>query len=234
MKRAVLDELLAARRTKKPVALVTVLDSGSQATVYSDTTVSATAVGAETVRAAQRALREDRSGTAETENGTVFIHVFVPPRRMLIVGAVHIAQALAPMAGLAGYEVTVIDPRRAFATDERFPFVSVLKEWPDRALERLAPDSRTAIVTLTHDPKLDEPALKLALESQAFYIGALGGNKTQAARRQRLAKSGFSEKILSRIHGPAGLHVGAKTPGEIAISIMAQLTQVLRQQDIAS
>jgi xanthine dehydrogenase accessory factor len=230
MKRAILDELLTARSAKNPVALTTVLESGNQAIVYPNEDPATTVVGAAALREAQRALREDRSGTVETENGTVFIHVFVPPRRLFIIGAVHIAQALAPMAALAGYEVTVVDPRRAFATDKRFPFVNVITEWPDRALERLAPDSRTAIVALTHDPKLDEPALRVALQSDAFYVGALGSKKTQAARLERLAQSGLSEQALSRIHGPAGLPLGARTAGEIALSIMAELTQVLRQQ----
>ncbi|MFQ6022171.1 MAG: XdhC family protein [Acidiferrobacterales bacterium] len=231
MKRAILDELLAARRNKKPVALVTILASGNQVVVYPDTDP---ATGVKTTSAARDALHTDRSGVIETEHGTAFIHVFVPPRRMFIIGAVHIAQVLAPMAALAGYEVTVIDPRRAFATETRFPSVSVIKEWPDRALERLVPDNRTAIVALTHDTKLDEPALKMALQSDTFYIGALGSKKTQAARRERLAKNGFSEQALSRIRGPAGLDIGAKTPGEIAISIMAELTQILRQQNTVS
>jgi len=229
MKYAILTELLAARSAKKPVALVTMIESGNQAIVYPSEDAATTAVGARALSETQRALREDRTGIVETEDGTVFVHVFVPPRRLFIIGAVHIAQALAPMAGLAGYEVTVIDPRRAFATDKRFPFINVIKEWPDRALERLVPDSRTAVVALTHDPKLDQPALSVALKSKAFYIGALGSKKTQAARVARLAKAGFTDETLSRIHGPAGLSLGAKTPGEIAISIMAQLTQVLRQ-----
>lgn len=231
MKRAILDELVTARSAKKPHALITVLASGDQAIVYPDTDTTTAAVDPEAANAARSALHEDRSGTIETKHGTVFIHVFAPPRRLFIVGAVHIAQALAPMAELAGYEVTVIDPRRAFATSERFPSVNVIIDWPDRALEQLVPDSQTAIVTLTHDPKLDEPALKAALQSDAFYIGALGSKKTQAERRERLTRSGLSEQALARIHGPTGLRIGAKTPGEIAISIIGELTQVLRKSE---
>ncbi len=228
MKRATLDELVAARSAEKPVALATVLESGVQAVIYADTPPDTVPIGAVAVSAAQRALLDDRSVTVETEDSTLFVHVYSPPRRMFIVGAVHIAQALVPMAGLAGYAVTVIDPRRAFATDERFPFAKVVKEWPDKALERLAPDKRSAIITLTHDPKLDEPTLRVALKSEAFYIGALGSKKTQAARRERLAQAGFTEQTLLRLHGPVGLPIGARTPGEIAIAIMAEITQTLR------
>ncbi|MFQ5757269.1 MAG: XdhC family protein [Acidiferrobacterales bacterium] len=230
MKRAILAELFTACRDQKPAALVTVLASGQQTVVYPHTDPASTALAATTAHAAQEALRKDRSGVVETADGSLFIHVLAPPPRMLIVGAVHIAQALAPMADLAGYEVTVIDPRRAFATAERFPSCNLVTEWPERALPRLAPDRRTAIVTLTHDQKLDEPALRLALQSDAFYIGALGSKKTQAARRERLTHSGLNEHALVRIHGPAGLDVGAKTPAEIAISIMAEVTQALRQR----
>ncbi len=228
MNHAIFEELLASRRARRPVALVTLLASGTQALVYDEDSATP-GLDDELVATARQALAADHCCTVSRTAGDAFVHVFAPPRRLLIVGAVHIAQALAPMALLAGYEVTVIDPRRAFATDSRFPSVQVIAEWPDRALHRLAPDRRTAIVTLTHDAKLDEPALKAALASKAFYIGALGSKKTQAARRERLLKSGLSEQSLARIHGPAGLSLGAATPPEIALSILAQLTQVLRQ-----
>lgn len=153
-----------------------------------------------------------------------FILVRNPPPRVLIVGAVHITQALAPMAALAGYEVTVIDPRGAFATVDRFPGVALSDDWPDDAVKGLRPDLRTAVVTLTHDPKLDDPALIAALQSDAFYIGALGSRKTHAARLERLGAAGFDAAALARIHGPAGLAIGAKSPAEIAISVLAQLT----------
>jgi xanthine dehydrogenase accessory factor len=226
VRRAVLEELLAARDARKPVALVTYLQSSKEILVYGDTGVQSAGVEPALRERVQQAFDQDRSDVVETPAGSVFIDVFLPPRRMFIVGAVHIAQALAPMAMLAGYEVFVIDPRRAFASSARFPAVNIVTEWPDRALRRLQPDRRTAIITLTHDAKLDEPALQSALQSEAFYIGALGSRKTQALRRERLVKSGFGEQQLARIHGPAGLALGARTPGEIAVSIMAEVTQV--------
>lgn len=230
MKRALLQELLAMREAKKPAALITMLESGAQALVSAETRGPLIDIDGVALEAARTALRHDRSGTVDLPSGAAFVQVFMPPRRMFIIGAVHIAQTLAPMAMLSGYEVVVIDPRRAFATDQRFPTVKVIKEWPDRALQRLMPDRQSAIVALTHDPKLDEPALRTALQTDAFYIGALGSKKTQADRRDRLRASGFDEQALARIHGPIGLNVGAKTPAEIAISIMGEVTQVLRQE----
>jgi xanthine dehydrogenase accessory factor len=230
MKRALLQELLTMREARKPVALVTMLESGAQALVSAETRGPLTGIDEAALEAAHTALRLDRSGTVAIPSGEAFVQVFMPPRRMFIIGAVHIAQTLVPMAMLSGYEVAVIDPRRAFATDERFPSVEVVKEWPDRALQRLMPDRQSAIIALTHDPKLDEPALRTALQTDAFYIGALGSKKTQADRRERLRASGFDERALARIHGPIGLNVGAKTPAEIAISIMGEVTQVLRQE----
>jgi xanthine dehydrogenase accessory factor len=150
-----------------------------------------------------------------------------------VVGAVHIAQALAPMAALAGYEVTVIDPRQAFATESRFPGVRLVTEWPDEALGALRPNRRTAVVTLTHDPKLDDPALEVALRSDAFYIGALGSTRTQAKRLHRLQELGFNQEQLGRIHGPIGLKLGGRAPAEIAIAILAEATQVLHQGEAA-
>jgi len=142
---------------------------------------------------------------------------------------VHIAQALVAMAQLAGYAVTVVDPRRAFASDARFPAVSLRHDWPDEAMRELAPDRRTAVVTLTHDPKIDDPALEGALASEAFYIAALGSKRTHGARVERLAQLGFTETQIARVHGPAGLALGAVSPAEIAISVMAEMTSVLRR-----
>ncbi len=230
MRRALLQELLAMREAKKPAALITMLESGAQALVSAETRGPLHDVDEATLEAARTALRLDRSGTVDTPSGEAFVQVFMPPRRMFIIGAVHITQTLVPMAMLSGYEVAVIDPRRAFATDERFPSVEVIKEWPDRALQRLMPDRQSAIIALTHDPKLDEPALRTALRTDAFYIGALGSKKTQADRRERLRAAGFDDQALARIHGPIGLNVSAKTPAEIAISIMGEVTQVLRQE----
>jgi xanthine dehydrogenase accessory factor len=173
-------------------------------------------------------ISEDLSGRLPEPNGDLFAQVFNPSARLIVIGAVHISQALAPMAALAGYAVTVIDPRRAFATDERFPGVTLLNEWPDDGLEALKPDRRTAVVTLTHDPKLDDAALSVALKSQCFYVGSLGSRKTHQARLNRLKRLGFSEAELARIHGPVGLSIGALTPAEIAVSILGQITQVRR------
>jgi xanthine dehydrogenase accessory factor len=158
-----------------------------------------------------------------------FLQPWNPPLRMLVVGAVHIAQPLVAMATLAEYAVTIVDPRQAFATQERFPGVALSGDWPDQALRALAPDARTAVVVLTHDPKLDDPALAVAVRSPAFYVGALGSRKTHAARLERLRAHGLSEPELARIHAPVGLDVGARSPAEIAVSILAQVTERLRK-----
>jgi xanthine dehydrogenase accessory factor len=158
----------------------------------------------------------------------IFLQVHVPPPRLIVVGAVHIAQALVPMAAMTGYDVAVVDPRRAFGSDARFPNVQVFGDWPDEALAKLAPDRGTAVVTLTHDPKLDDPALGAALKSDCFYVGALGSKRTHEKRLARLGEMGFGPADFARIHGPVGLSIGARSPSEIAISIMAQITQVRR------
>ncbi len=230
MKRRTLDEILAARAEKRPVALITDLDSGLQGVVFPDEYFGDLDPGREALQAARDALRHDRSGRLEAVDGTLFAQVFNPPARLILVGAVHISQPLAPMAALAGYAVAVVDPRRAFATDQRFPGVTMIDDWPDDALAALAPDRRTAVVTLTHDPKLDDPALQAALRSEAFYIGALGSRRTHAARLERLRQAGFDDGQLERIHGPVGLGIGARSPAEIAVSILAQITQVLHRQ----
>jgi len=182
------------------------------------------------LQAARAAALADKSQVFEADGKRLFLQVFNPPLRMIVVGAVHISQALVPMAQIAGYDVTVVDPRRAFGSNFRFPGVTLSNDWPDAALESLAPDRRTAIVTLTHDPKLDDPALNVALRSSAFYIGSLGSRKTHAARLARLSAAGFDETAQARIDGPIGLSIGAKSPAEIAISILAKVTQALRQE----
>jgi len=229
MKRAHLDALLDARTSKIPVALATRLEDGAKALIYADRTDGDPGLADAVAEPAREALRHDRSASVDTDAGPVFVQAFNPPLRLILVGAVHISQSLAPMAGLAGYQVTVVDPRRAFATEIRFPGLEVTTEWPDEALTRLGPDRRTAVVTLTHDPKLDDPALTVALRSEAFYIGSLGSNKTHRARLERLDSAGFAESECARIHGPVGLSIGAKSPAEIAVSIMAEITQVLHK-----
>ena len=228
MKRAFLDRALAASHGGTAAALATNLKSGRQAFIEGDKTEGDLALDAGALAGVRAALRDDRNTTLETAEGPVFVEVFNPPLRLIVVGAVHIGQPLARIAALAGYGVTVVDPRSAFATGERFPGVTLSTEWPDEILPRLKPDRRTAIVTLTHDPKIDDPALAAALKSQAFYIGALGSKKTHAARSHRLQKAGFSEAEIARIHGPVGLAIGALTPAEIAVSILAEITQTLR------
>ncbi|MBK6468620.1 MAG: XdhC family protein [Rhodobacter sp.] len=171
-------------------------------------------------------FRADRSGMEEDGR---FLAIHNPPLRMIVIGAVHIAQALLPMARLAGYDPVLIDPRDAFGSDLRFPGETILDDWPDEALGALAPDARTAIVTLTHDPKLDDPAIAVALRSGCFYLGCLGSKKTHAKRLERLQAAGFTAEDIARIHAPVGLDIGARSPAEIALSILAQVTQTLRQ-----
>ena len=230
MKSATLEELLRHREAKSPVVLATNLNTGEERLVRPGDLDGGNSLDPAVAEAAADAFRSDRSRTVETGDGPVFLHVFNPPLRMIVVGAVHIAQPLARMAALAGYDVTVVDPRAAFATDERFPDVTLLTDWPDDALTTLAPDARTAVVTLTHDPKLDDPALEVALRSPAFYVGSLGSKRTHAARLRRLTEAGFGDDDLDRINGPVGLAIGARSPAEIAVSILAQVTQALRRE----
>jgi xanthine dehydrogenase accessory factor len=225
-----LRALNAARARKERVCLVRLLDAGGAAALVAEGRPVAgdAPLPADLLQAVEAAHRRDRSEAVDSTAGRAFLQVFNPPLRMVVVGAVHIAQALVPMAALAGYAVTVVDPRRAFATDERFPDVAVSTDWPDEAVEALAPDRRTAVVTLTHDPKLDDPALLAALRSEAFYIGALGSRRTHAKRLERLRGEGADEAALARIRGPAGLPIGAVSPAEIAVSVLAQVTEALR------
>ena len=170
-----------------------------------------------------------KSGIAEVGGARYFLNVHLPPPRLVITGAVHISQALAPMARIAGYDVVIVDPRTAFASPERFPDVAVLAEWPDRVLPKLSLDPATAFVALTHDPKIDEPALEAALAAGCFYVGALGSKKTHAKRLERLRARGVADAALARIHAPIGLAIGAASPPEIAVSILAEITLRLRR-----
>jgi xanthine dehydrogenase accessory factor len=222
-----LAALNAARSEKRRVCLVRYLERGGEALVVDGRPVLGE-VPADVGDAVANALRRDQSLAADTSLGSTFLQVFNPPLRLVVIGAVHIAQALAPMASLAGYQVTVVDPRRAFATDSRFPDVTMTVDWPDEAMQALAPDRRTAVVALTHDPKLDDPGLDVALRSEAFYIAALGSRRTHAGRLERLAGLGHDAATLARIHGPAGLDIGAVSPAEIAVSVLAEMTRVLR------
>ncbi len=222
MQRAILQQLVADRAAGRPVVLATALDNGEQHLLYPGD-------GGDMDSACRAALRFDRADTHEIDGRRWLFNPWNPPLRMLLVGAVHIAQALVPLAVQTGFAVTVIDPRRAFATAERFPDVRLDTAWPDEALTSYEPDGRTAVVTLTHDPKLDDPALAAALRSEAFYIGSLGSRRTHAARCERLTDMGFAEGDLARIHAPVGLSIGARAPAEIAVSIVAEVISVLRQ-----
>ena len=178
--------------------------------------------------AATHALRSDRSGYADAEGEEWFLAVHNPPLRLVVVGGSHIAQPLVGMARLAGYDVTLVDPRDAFATPERFPGTEIWREWPDEAMRRHGLDARVAVVTLTHDPKLDDPAIFETLSSEAFYLGCLGSAKTHAKRIERLREQGVGEEAISRIHAPVGLDIGAKSPAEIALAVLAEITARLR------
>jgi xanthine dehydrogenase accessory factor len=230
MKAATLKALLKARLDKAATALVTDLESGAQALVVDGADSGDIKLGPALRRFVDDALTADRGITADLDGRRYFIQVFNPPRRLIIVGAVHIGQVFAPMAALAGYEVIVVDPRGAFATEARFPGVTLNSEWPDDALEALDIDKRTAVVTLTHDPKLDDPALKVALARDPFYIGALGSKKTHASRVERLTAAGIPAQAIERIHAPVGLDIGAVSPAEIAVSILAQMTAALHRK----
>jgi xanthine dehydrogenase accessory factor len=214
-----LDGLRAERAAKRPVVLSVDLDSGRRELVYASAASDA----------ALEVLRSDRCRTLEHADERLFLQPFNPPLRLVIVGAVHIAQPLARMAHESGYEVIVLDPRGAFAEPARFPEVTLSRAWPDEGLEALALDGRSAVVTLTHDPKLDDAALSIALRSPAFYVGSLGSRRTHASRLERLRGLGVPEDDLARIHGPVGLDIGARSPAEIAVSILAQITARLRE-----
>lgn len=231
MREKFLDAILLAGKESRSLALATDLASGRQLLFDREHSEGELELAADARAAVRAALEADRNGVIETAAGRVFVEVFSPPRRCFVVGAVHIAQPLVQMLALAEYHAIVVDPRESFSTAARFPGVELTTEWPDEALERLKPDHRSAVVTLTHDPKLDDPALAVALRSDCFYIGALGSRRTHAARLHRLAEMGFGEAELSRIHGPVGLAIGAVSPAEVAISILAQMTQVLRRGD---
>ncbi|HEY6100496.1 MAG TPA: XdhC family protein [Anaeromyxobacter sp.] len=226
MKKDLLARVLADVAAKKAVVVATDLASGEAFLLHPFEPGSG--VDPAVAEAAREAAERDESTKVERPGGAVFLRVFNPPVQVIIIGAVHIAQSLAPMVKLAGYEPVVVDPRRAFATEARFEGVPLVREWPDEALARLGLGRRTALVTMTHDPKIDDPALAAALRSDAFYVGSLGSKKTQAARRERLGAMGFSGAALDRIKGPVGLSIGARSPGEIAVSILSQLVHALR------
>lgn len=219
-----LGEILAAQAQQRPIALATRLADGAQSLCDGVTCSGALALRAEELIEVQALLTSGRSAPLAASQGTIFLRCYAPPAKLVLVGAVHIAQFLAPMAALAGFEVIVVDPRRAFASAARFPGITLLVEWPGPALARIGLDRRTAVVTLTHDPKLDDPALCAALQSPVFYIGALGSTRTHAKRIERLREHGLAGEA-ARIHAPVGLDLGGRAAAEIAVSALAQVIQ---------
>lgn len=222
MKKDILTAINDARRTGRAVVRATKLATGEDRLI--DPATDKSPLG----QAAASAARADTSGPANIEGENWFLAVFNPPLDLVVIGAVHVAQPLAAMASLTGFGVRIIDPRTAFATEARFPGVTLSHDWADEALAKSPLGPRSAIVALAHDPKLDDPGLIAALKSNCFYIGALGSKKTHAGRLQRLKVEGFSDQDLARIHGPIGLDIGARTPAEIGVAILAEITQALR------
>ena len=208
-----LADLVAARAARRPVAYITDTDHGKSRLA-----------GPDESHLAER-FRKDQSGM----EGSEYIAIHNPPLRMIVVGAVHIAQALLPMARMAGYDPILVDPRPAFGSEARFEGQKIIEDWPDEALAAIGLDTRTAVVTLTHDPKLDDPAIHAALGSDVFYLGCLGSKRTHAKRVARLREAGVAQERIDKIHAPVGLDIGGRGPGEIAVSIMAQITQTLRR-----
>lgn len=229
MRLDVLTALNAERGARRAAILVTVIEGDAQRLV------TRAGIEADPLKdVLRKRLHSGKSGMEETPEGRVFLTVHVPPPRMVITGAVHISQALVPIARIAGYDVTIIDPRTAFATPERFPDVSLFAEWPETVLPKLSIDHYTAFVALTHDPKIDDYALVQALTSGCFYVGALGSTKTHARRVERLRAQGVSDAAIARIHAPIGLDIGAVSPAEIAVAVMAEITAALRRPEAVS
>ncbi|MHA7839740.1 MAG: XdhC family protein [bacterium] len=228
MKRATLEAWIEARRARRPIVMLTWLESGRQRLVQDPDALESKALA----EAARQALATDRATSLQIGSETVFVQPDNPRVRLFIVGAVHVAQHLTALAIRLEADVTVIDPRTAFASPARFPGVELSHDWPDVALDAHSLDARSAVVTLSHDPKLDDPALDRALRSDAFYIGALGSRRTQASRRDRLRSLGFGAEAIDRVHGPVGLDLGARSPAEIALSIAAEMIGLLRGRSL--
>lgn len=222
-----LKKLNALRRERQAAILLTDLGDGRDRVIGEGDTVAG-ALG----DAVARAFRSGKSGVAEIDGRDFFLNVHLPAPRLVVIGAVHISQALAPMAKIAGFDLTIIDPRTAFASPERFPEVALHAEWPDEALARQPLDAYTALAALTHDPKIDDPALRAAFEAECFYIGALGSRKTHARRVERLIDAGVPGEALERIDAPIGLDIGAATPAEIAVAVLGAVIRALRTRGL--
>lgn len=222
-------QLNAARQARRAAVTVTELESGQNA-LY----VEGEAIDDGVAMAVESALRTGKSGLVEIAGRSVFINVYVPPPHIVVIGAVHISQALAGMARIAGFDLTIIDPRSAFATPERFGETKLIAEWPEDALKITPLDAYTALVAVTHDPKIDDLPIEAALNAGCFYVGALGSRKTHAARVERLGKRGVADAAIGRIHAPIGLDIRASSPAEIAVSILADIIRSLRTRDVSA
>jgi xanthine dehydrogenase accessory factor len=224
-----LTALNAERAARRAAAVVSDIEAGTSELVPAADLSRLPLAGTARGEAVARQLRLGRSAMVEIEGRRLFVAVHVPAVRLVVIGAVHISQALAPMARTLGLDMTVVDPRTAFATPERFPDVPVVADWPDDAAPVRGLDAWTALAALTHDPKIDDPALAAALRAGCFYIGALGSRKTHARRVERLAAAGFSTEQIGRIRAPIGLDIGAVSPAEIAVSVAAEIVAALRR-----
>jgi xanthine dehydrogenase accessory factor len=223
LKDETLNLILSEKNNRNTIIVATEINSGEQIIINEE---NDTDINNKILTAAKNNIIQGKSEVLEIESNKWFINITLPPLRLVTVGAVHIAQPLAEIATISGYEVIIIDPRAAFANNQRFPDIKIINEWPEVALNELAIDNRTAVVTLTHDPKLDDSALNAALKSKAFYIGSLGSKKTHKARVERLKIANFTKDEINRIHGPIGLAIGAKSPQEIAISIISEIITI--------
>lgn len=228
MDASLLAQLNEERRARRATILATELDSASSRLIR-----EGDALSGELVEAVARAFRSGKSGTVEADGKTLFLNVHLPPARLVVIGAVHISQTLAPMAALAGFDLEIIDPRTAFATEERFGGTTLFAEWPEEVLKRRPLDPWCALAAVTHDPKIDDYPLKAALEAGCFYVGALGSRKTHAKRLERLEEQGVDPALLDRIHAPIGLPIGAASPAEIAVATLAEIIEALRSRESA-
>lgn len=228
MDASLLAQLNEERRARRAAILATELDSASSRLIR-----EGDALSGELAEAVARAFRSGKSGTVEADGKTLFLNVHLPPARLVVIGAVHISQTLAPMAALAGFDLEIIDPRTAFATEERFGGTTLFAEWPEEVLKRRALDPWCALAAVTHDPKIDDYPLKAALEAGCFYVGALGSRKTHAKRLERLEEQGVDPALLDRIHAPIGLPIGAASPAEIAVATLAEIIEALRSRESA-
>ena len=228
MDASLLAQLNEERRRRRAAILATDLDSATSRLIREGDVLTG-----ELAEAVARAFRSGKSGTVEADGKTLFLNAHLPPARIVVIGAVHISQALAPMAALAGFDLEIIDPRAAFATEERFGGTTLFAEWPEEVLKRRPLDPWCALAAVTHDPKIDDYPLKAALEAGCFYVGALGSRKTHAKRLERLQEQGVDPILLDRIHAPIGLPIGAASPAEIAVATLAEIIEALRSRESA-